>query len=414
MKSYTILIDSTHYNCLPNVIDCARFYRYLLKNDHKIVKNPKIADFIIINSCAFTENQQNKTVEIYNNYHKIKKRDAKIIIYGCLENINPELTKNLDCIKIKLKDGKKIDSIFLKTIKFEDIEPYCTKKIQETLFGDKKEFSTWFKTPFYLTKLFLPFSKKMKNNYHNLIKSVTYDKSNFVEISTGCTNNCSYCQIKKAKGNISSRKTKDIISNIKEIYDPSKTLFLAADDCASYGFDKNQDFIDLFNEINKKFPDLKLDLNYLNPSCMEKNYDGYIKLFSSKKINLAIIPIQSGSQKIINKMNRKYNVEKLLKKMHKIKEASPKTILYAHFIVGFPGETFVDFIKTLIAAKYFDFPSAFFYSNEKGTKSYSFPNQKSKYVILSRMLIFIFFVNFVILYRLKHYSKEVGENNNDK
>jgi len=398
MNSYTILIDSVHHDCIPNLICCARFYRYLINNGHKVVKKPSEADFIIINSCGFSKQLQNQTIAMYQKYNNIKKEETKIIIYGCLVNINPEIFEDLPLIKIGLNEDKKIDTIFLNTTKFENIEPYCTKETKDKLFKDKKEFSHWFRTPFLLTKIFIPFSKKLKVNYKNMIKAITYNNCNFIEISKGCTGNCSYCLIKKAKGEISSRTIQDIISNIKDIYDPSKPLFLAADDCASYGADKNINFIELFYEINP---------------WLEKYYNEYVKLFSSRKINLVILPIQSGSQKIVNKMNRRYNVEKLLEKINYIKKTSPNTILYAHFIIGFPGESIIDFIKTLFAIKYFDYPVAFIYSNEKGTKSYSMPNQKSKYVIFLRFLIFLFFVNFVIYYRLNHYSKIIEFNRNN-
>ena len=246
MDSYKVLIDSVHHDCIPNLICCARFYRYLINNGHKVVKKPSEADFIIINSCDFSKQLQSKTIVMYQKYNDIKKEETKIIIYGCLIKINPNIFENLPLIKIGLNEDNKIDTIFLKNIKFENIEPYCKKVTKNKLFKDKKEFSHWYKTPFLLTKIFIPFSKKLKINYKNMVEAITYNKSNFIEISKGCTGNCSYCLIKKAKGEISSRSTQDIISNIKDIYDPSKPLFLAADDCASYGIDKNINFIELF------------------------------------------------------------------------------------------------------------------------------------------------------------------------
>jgi len=407
MDSYKVLIDSAHPDCIPNLIDCARFYRYLIKNGHQIVKTPTDADYIIINSCGFSKQLQDKTISLFQKYNNIKKKNSKIIMYGCLIKINPDKLNKLKLIQIDLDDYTKIDKIFLNSTKFNIIKPYCKNETKYKLFKNKQELTHWYKTPFLLTKIFMPFSKKLRKNYNNLIKTVTYNNCNFVEISKGCTGNCSYCIIKKAKGKIISRPTNDIISNIKEINDSTKPIFLVADDCASYGIDINLNFIDLSDKINEELPDIKLDLNYLNPSNLETHYNHYFKLFNSGKVNLVIFPIQSGSQKIVNKMNRKYDINQLIEKIKKIKNIAPKTIFYAHFIIGFPDENIIDFIKTLSVTKNFDYPVAFIYSNVKGTKSYSMSNQKSKYVKYLRLLIFITFVNFVVFYRLNHYPKTI-------
>jgi len=77
----------------------------------------------------------------------------------------------------------------------------------------------------------------MKQNYDRFIFGLDHRNKMLVEVSKGCIGNCYYCAIKKAKGDLKSRSIDAIISDIRSIYDPSKTLFLVADDCSSYGLD---------------------------------------------------------------------------------------------------------------------------------------------------------------------------------
>ena len=232
----------------------------------------------------------------------------------------------------------------------------------------------------------------MDVKYGQMIDTITQKNRYFVEISRGCTGNCSYCVIKKAKGKLRSRTVEAILTDIGKLYDPSKKLFLVADDCGCYGLDAGSNLIELISEVDKQFPSISIDINYLSPQWFERRPDEYIKLFKDTSIDLVIIPMQSGSNIVLKKMNRHYDADKIIKIVDQIKKASPKTLMYGHFIVGFPGERIIDFLKTLSAMKHFDYPIPFNYSEMKGTPSASLPHKKSRFVILLRWYIALFFV----------------------
>lgn len=254
MKSYKVLIESVNHRCGPNLIDCARLYNYLIKNEHVVINNVSEADYIIINSCGFINEQKDRSINFFKKYNVIKKKNAKIIMYGCLVNINKDLFKNLDLIQIGINENHKFDKIFYKATKFELVKPYCKSELNDILFKDNISFTFRGRIPLLLTKIFIPFSKKLKINYNHILNAISYRNLNFIEISKGCTGNCSFCAIKKAKGKIYSRNKDDIISDIKEIYDTTKPLFLVADDCSSFGIDIDSNLIELIYEINKTIP----------------------------------------------------------------------------------------------------------------------------------------------------------------
>ncbi|KYK30473.1 MAG: hypothetical protein AYK22_03880, partial [Thermoplasmatales archaeon SG8-52-3] len=342
----------------------------------------------------------------FDKYHKQKKENASIIMFGCLIKIDKEKIEKLDLIPIDFNEGKKFDEIFYNKIKFDYISPFCDDKTKNELIYDKNLFQSTKIIPFIFSSILFLFSKRIRKNYRKMINSFTYENKIFIEISTGCTGNCSYCMIKKARGNIKSRPIKNIISDLKRLYDSKKNIFLVADDCGSYGLDIKTNFFELIYEINKLYPGITIDLNYLNPYWIQKYPDKYIKLFSEIKINLASIPVQSGSNKILKTMKRKYDIKKVNKIIDKIKEVSPKTIVYSHFLLAFPGENCLDFLRTLYNTKHFDIPIALIYSKHIDSESSNFRYHKSNFTKILRYVIFLFYTNLIIFYKLLIYDYE--------
>ncbi|KYK21518.1 hypothetical protein AYK21_04680 [Thermoplasmatales archaeon SG8-52-2] len=405
MKQSTIFIDSTHWECLPNLVGCSRLYHYFIENGHSITTNPSKADYIIINTCGYHKKYEKKTVDIYQKYYKIKKKSGKIIIYGCFVKINKQILDGLDVFPVEIDEGYKLDKLFYKKIKFERINTICDDETKRILLKDYDTHGFLRKYPFQLTIILFPFSKKLREIYKKIISELTHTNRMFVLISKGCTGKCNYCAIKKAKGNLKSKKIKDILEDIKSIKNPSKTLFLAADDCGCYGADIKSSLIELVYEINKSYPDISIDLNYLNPKMLQDYPKNYIKLFEDISFKYVIIPIQSGSKKIIDNMNRDYDPKKVVKIVDQIKKVSPKTIFYSHFILNYPGEKSLDFFKTILTTFHFDIPLPFIYCPMKGTVSASTKKEEPRPFGILKWFIFMFITNFIILFKIIKYQK---------
>jgi tRNA A37 methylthiotransferase MiaB len=372
----------------------------MIGNGHKIVDDPLEADFIIINSCGFTKDYEDGSIALFKEHYSKKDKKAAIIMFGCLVKINKKLIESLDAILIDFNEGEKFDKIFYKKTKFEGMKPYCDTKKIENLYFNKIIVHPSKILPVFLAKLLLPFSKKLRINYRMVIDNLIAKNKILVEISKGCASNCSYCAIKKTRGDIRSRQINDIIGDIETVYDPTKELFLVADDCSCYGLDIKTSLIDLLYEIKKKFPDLLIDLDNLNPYWLEKNPDEYMKLFSECNISYATIPVQSGSNRVLKEMNRNYDIKKIQDIIKKIKKISPKTAMYTHFIICYPNEKFIDFLKSMYCSMYFDLPIVFIYSAIKDSKSAVLSNYKSEFTRRYRTIFFMLFLNFVVLYKL--------------
>jgi tRNA A37 methylthiotransferase MiaB len=333
-------------------------------------------------------------------YASLKKKDATIIMFGCLVKIDGQSLETLDLVRIDSDETYKLDEYFSTRTTFETVTPYCDDETKKKLFYTQNPFSFVETIPFFISRMFLPLSKRVRNNYLRYLNNVTLSNRDFVEISKGCIGNCSYCTIKKAKEKIHSRKIEEILSDITMLSNQTKNIFLVADDCGCYGIDIGENIIKLLHEIKRHFPDRHIDLNNLNPQWLEKSPDEYISLFQEVSIDLVKIPIQSGSNKIIKNMDRQYDIKKVLEIIDTIKIIVPSMFIYTHFIVGYPGENTIDFLKTIFAIRHFDYIIPFQYSKNKGTVSTTLPQQKSKWIISVRYLIFYFVLNFILMIKL--------------
>jgi threonylcarbamoyladenosine tRNA methylthiotransferase MtaB len=209
----------------------------------------------------------------------------------------------------------------------------------------------------------------------------------YVQIGSGCVNNCHYCAIKLAKGEPVSRPVDHILNDIRNSYRDGNVLSLVADDCGSYGVDTGESLFSLIHRISREFPGIPIDCSYLNPVWIEQNPLEYLELFKTANINTINLSLQSGSNRIIHRMNRRYNVENVLKTAEQIKKVSPGTFLWTHFITGYPSETWGDFTQSVRASKYFDFFAAYAYCPRRGTAAAGFPNNNSQFTRIVRKTV---------------------------
>lgn len=399
MCKYKVYLDSTHFACKSNGIITSKMYRYLVQNGHEITHEKGEADYSIISTCGFHEGWADLTIEVINILLENCKPNMKIITIGCLNKIdsdrlkefgnkviildkstNRELNGRHDNSYIKGMDVEKLDSIFMNSIAYQDLKgEFLTEEIKiDSGIANHHKSDPGFldKTArrLYHHVLNRPYSKKILDEF------LAKDKV-FIEISRGCVGQCSYCIIKKARGNVVSRSTSEILNDIRLVYESGKSLFLVSDDCASYGVDIKSDFPQLLMKINNEFPNIPIDINYINPFFLMKQEEKYLEVFRKLNIRFAHISMQSGSNRMIKLMNRHYDVKSIKNFIKKINKISPQTILTTSIIVGHPNEKFTDFLKTLSIIRYFDFNAIFPYSDRANTKSSLMENKNSSFSI---------------------------------
>lgn len=377
--TYNVLLSSLNVECRANSVQCGQIFHYLLLNNHRIVNDEFKADFIIMNTCGFLNWYEQSCERVIQNFINLKKK-VKLIVIGCLTKINRDIIAKYHDVII-IDDLNDLDEYFFTREKFQQRNIYFNNKIFRYLNSSVKIERVKSKNVYVLLINFFDKILTRANissfPFNKIIEREIRKGKFFVKIGEGCVGNCSYCIIKKAKNRIISRKIDDILIDIKNNIDEQKekNIVLIADDCGSYGIDIGTNIMELLFQIGNHFPSLGIDIYYLYPKWIEKIGNKLLNVFKRVKINSINIPIQSGSLKVLKSMNRSYNLEKIFQFINMLKKISPETMVFTHYLVGFPGEGFKDFLKTISTVPYFHNFYPFAYSSREGTKSNEFPNE---------------------------------------
>lgn len=297
------------------------------------------SDIVIINSCAVTDN----AVKKFKNFIKKTKTnfpDKKIAITGCGADMLKEKGKDLADIVITNSGKTNIfDYILKEKDNFEDIE----------------------------------FVEHFEEFSENLVKDKT---RGYLKIQDGCDAYCSYCIIPSLRGKPRSRKIESVIAAFKNfIASGYKEVVLVGIHIGKYGKDINSSLNDLLKELVKIDGDFRIRLSSLEVN--EINDELIHLILTNKKFCPHFhIPLQSGSDKILKLMNRKYTKNEFIQVVRKIKQINPDAIVGGDVIVGFPGEGESEFEETkeTIFNAGLNYIHVFPYSEREGTKAVTMPD----------------------------------------
>ena len=334
----------------------------MFKNhEFKIVKDAKLADILVINTCGFIDSAKEEAINTILEMAEYKKKRCKyLIVMGCLvQRYKEKLQKALPEVDlfIKLEEYDKL---------WKKIEKYLNTKMEEKMPETKKQEK--------LKVLPIP-------NFQEFMQRVITTGKNYayLKIGEGCSNFCTYCAIPYIRGPFVSRKKEEIIEEAKMLAEKGiKELIIIAQDTTKYGIDlyKKPGLPNLLEEISKINGIEWIRFLYSYPEGISKELIETVK--NNKKILPYFdIPIQHISNKLLKKMNRKTSKEEIINLIKEIRKNIPNATLRTSIIVGFPGETNEDFeeLMDFIELAKFDNLGAFMYSKEEGTPAASFKNQ---------------------------------------
>ena len=337
--------------CSKNEIDSELMMGILQTSNYKITNYLDEADVIVINTCGFIEAAKEESIETIWEMTRYK-REGKckyLILAGCLaERYYKELLQEID----------EVDGI-IGTGNIKDI----VNLIMRLENGESK----------------LVFTKNINEEYLEEIRRQNFRTTEYVKISEGCNNYCTYCIIPKLRGKYRSRKIEDIVKEVQYLVENGvKEVILIGQNTADYGIDiygeyKLSNLLDRLNEIE----DLKwIRILYLYPDHFDEKLIESIKN-NDKVLKYLDIPLQHINNDILRRMNRRTTKEKIIDLIDTLRKEIPDIIIRTTFIVGFPGEDEASFneLYEFVKDTRLDKVGVFAYSREEGTPAYNFNNQ---------------------------------------
>ena len=349
------LYIKTH-GCQMNEYDSAKMLD-LLQTEEKfeIAETEEQADLLILNTCSIREKAQERVFHQIGRWRKIKdnKPDLKIAIGGCVASQEG---------KEIVKRAPAVDIVF---------GPQTLHKLPE-LYKEKVKTNT--------AQIDISFPKLEK--FDHLPTPNHGEPSSFVSVMEGCNKYCSFCVVPHTRGHEVSRDINHILNEVSILADKgTKEIHFLGQNVNNFkGLYKNEkSSLAKLIELTAKIENIKrIRFTTSHPHEFK---DDLVEVYDKvpKLVSHVHLPVQSGSDRILELMRRRYNVEKYLDLVEKIKSIRPEMSFSSDFIVGFPGETKEDFAKTMdiVNEVKFDESFSFIYSPRPNTPASDMPDDVS-------------------------------------
>jgi len=299
------------YGCSASFADSEMISGLIVNGGHTLVKDSSESDLNIVVTCSVKDSTANKMM------HRINSLKSKpLVVAGCLPKAEQNTVE-----KITQKASLLGPNSLGKTLQVIDS---TLRGIKQVALEDSD-----------LSKVGLP---KVRLN----------PVIGIIEIASGCMSECTFCQTKLSKGDLKSYRLGDIVRQVEtEISEGCKEIWLTSTDNGCYGLDINTDLPTLINAVTEIPEDFMIRVGMMNPMYMPRIKNELIKSFDSDKVYKFLhIPVQSGSNKVLNDMKRGHTVNTVKEVVKKAKERFENFTISTDIIVGFPSETNEDFEKT--------------------------------------------------------------------
>ena len=353
------------YGCQGNLADSEKMAGILEAMGYQETQDDNVADVIIFNTCAIRENAENRVFGELGRIKNLKtiKKDLLMIICGCMSQ--EEKVVNMIASKYPQVD------IVIGTHNIALLGEYIYEAYTKN------------------SRIIEVFSKEGEI-YEEVPMKRASSRRAWVNIMYGCDEFCTYCIVPYTRGKERSRHPQEVIDEVKELVKEGYVdITLLGQNVNAYG----KDFVDIKYSFANLLEDLsktgipRIRYTTSHPRDLDLETIKVMGKYPNIMPHLHL-PVQSGSNTVLKRMNRKYTKEEYLEKVSWLREYVPGISLTTDIIVGFPNESDEDFLETLDLVEKAGFEGAFtfIYSKREGTPAASFPDSISDEVKKERLL----------------------------
>lgn len=304
--------------CKLNFSETSTIGRLFEQKGYQKVEFDQTPDIFIINTCSVTDNADKKCKKIVKEAQKINK-DAYVAIIGCYAQLKPQ----------EIAEIPGVDAVLGASEKFRLVELLdgFKKPAQTQVFSSEIEKATTFNTSY----------------------SINDRTRTFLKVQDGCNYNCAFCTIPLARGESRSDSIQNIVKTAQEIAQTEvKEIVITGVNTGDFGIQdgrRKERFIDLVKVLDEIEGIERFRISSVEPNLLTDEIIEFVAQ-SNRFVPHFHIPLQSGSNKILKAMYRRYQTELYTERITKIKQLMPHCCIGVDVIVGFPGETHEDFLET--------------------------------------------------------------------
>ncbi|MBQ9746822.1 MAG: tRNA (N(6)-L-threonylcarbamoyladenosine(37)-C(2))-methylthiotransferase MtaB [Clostridia bacterium] len=307
-------------------------------------------DVYIVNTCAVTEESEKKSRKLVRRAHS-ENPEAFVIVTGCASQVHSDVMAKIPGVAYVCGNRNKLSAADAACALMRGEDITAKTKIEDVESAP-------------LEKMSITRSERTRA---------------YVKIEDGCDNHCTYCIIKTARGNVVSRPAEEIVAEVAKLCRAGyEEAVLTGVETASYGkdFAEKYTLAELIRDVAEKTEIKRIRLGSLEPSVLKKDFVDAIAALP-KFMPSFHLSLQSGSNKVLADMKRKYNRETVLRNVEYIKSVMPDATFTCDIIAGFPGESEEEFLDTYDIAKKIGFlhMHVFPFSKREGTPAATMPGQ---------------------------------------
>lgn len=384
-------MDNIKTACVAFALGCPRqaasttnIYKYLEVNGWVLTNQAEQADLLVVAGCAVDNEHEQMSIRMIRRLVARKKRTARLVLIGCFAGINPAKLREFGGIIVPPRDIRRLDDLLNSAIKFSEIEPVNLPKpyVKKTLsaFTTMDRVSSLFPLVHGVRELIWKVRLHLHRSRLGMDKTGSAEQTFEIVTSDGCDSECTYCAIRFASGPLRSKPVEKIVDEFSRgLHDGHKTFTVYAQDVGAYGRDIGTTLPYLLERLVSHKGNYRIRLIDLNPCWLNLYLDDITRIMRAHPgvFPELMVPVQSGSDRILGMMKRKCTSGDAEKALETVRSAAPDIFLGTHIMVGFPGETNDDFARSInfIKKMGLDRVDVYKYHDQPGTEASTLPSK---------------------------------------
>ncbi|HNV70357.1 MAG TPA: radical SAM protein [Candidatus Ozemobacteraceae bacterium] len=366
-------ISNSAHPCTEIALDANRIRLFYLANGWQETVTPGEADDIIVSTCAVNQQYEDAAMQDLQQRQSQRKPGSRLISTGCLSRINPQRISPLpNLLEVPPLELERFNELVPGNHRMQDVDGHAVRLDD---YQANPLFARLVRIRGKLEQLGDQFGIRLVPHWMATIPSRNWY---FIRGSTGCLGHCTYCAVRRAKGRLRSTPLEVILQQLRQaVAAGAREISLAGDDMGAWGTDIGSNLAELLSHMISVPGDFRINLRFVEPVFFLRFLDALLPVFATGRVSAFCLPLQSGSNHVLERMGRDYRIEEVEAGLARFATVANRPRLASIIMVGFPGETESDYFAScrLLDRLPIDLYQVLMYEGRPGTPSIAMSNQ---------------------------------------